>query len=228
MSDFDDEDVFAAEYALRLLEGEAEQTADDKLRKDPVFAQRVAYWNDRLSRVADEVAPVAPPPALKTRITKQLFGPSEAVSLWNRLGLWRGLTFASLALCAVLLFDASQKAPVTPEGQGGEYLAEVISDDATVRVLVHYDPATQELGIVVSSGQPTSDRSLQLWGIGDNAAPVSIGVLDSGTTSKFILPNAFIDNPARVTLAVSDEPLGGSPTDQPTGAVVAVGQPVVF
>jgi anti-sigma-K factor RskA len=65
---------------------------------------------------------------------------------------------------------------------------------------------------------------LQLWLIAGNDAPVSLGVLPAQAMVALQVPAAVSARLAPdAVLAVSDEPPGGSPTGQPTGAVLAMG-----
>ena len=64
-----------------------------------------------------------------------------------------------------------------------------------------------------------------MWLIADGAgAPVSLGVLPAAQFAELAIPADQIAALAGATLAISDEPLGGSPTGQPTGAILAVGK----
>jgi anti-sigma-K factor RskA len=55
-------------------------------------------------------------------------------------------------------------------------------------------------------------------------APLSLGILATDETiNEFIIPENFRNQMVGATLAISDEPVGGSPTGAPTGAVLAAG-----
>ncbi len=61
-----------------------------------------------------------------------------------------------------------------------------------------------------------------MWLIAGDDAPVSLGVLPDGPVRLAIAPD-LRPRLAGATLAISDEPPGGSPTGQPSGAVLATG-----
>ena len=68
-------------------------------------------------------------------------------------------------------------------------------------------------------------RAQELWLIADaDSAPISLGLL--GGEQQIVVPVAESLRGALegATLAVSDEPEGGSPTGAPTGPVLAAGQ----
>jgi len=56
----DEIDMLAAEYALRLLEGEDLRAATALMLTNPEFAKAVTDWETRLADLADEVEPVQP------------------------------------------------------------------------------------------------------------------------------------------------------------------------
>ena len=64
------EELLAAEFALRLLEGEALLEARGRFAREPQFAARVAWWEDRLAPLLDELGGAEPGPELWTRIAR--------------------------------------------------------------------------------------------------------------------------------------------------------------
>jgi anti-sigma-K factor RskA len=74
----------------------------------------------------------------------------------------------------------------------------------------------------VTAATPPRDRAFELWAIAPGATrPRSLGVIPpDGELKLFPLPSDLRDG---ATLAISIEPIGGSPTQQPTGPVVFVG-----
>jgi len=74
----------------------------------------------------------------------------------------------------------------------------------------------------VSAATAPNERVFELWAIAPGTArPRSLGIIPANGELKLSpLPPDLRDG---VTLAISVEPLGGSPTQQPTGPVVFVG-----
>ena len=67
-------------------------------------------------------------------------------------------------------------------------------------------------------------RSAQLWSIGADATPHPLGVFDGAPGARIPIGGGNMARIAQgVTLAVSIEPKGGSPTGLPTGPVIATG-----
>jgi len=67
----------------------------------------------------------------------------------------------------------------------------------------------------------TSDQSLELWALKKDGPPASLGVI---AADKLTAINKRTLPKDTKGLAVTLEPLGGSPTGAPTGAIVFVGE----
>ena len=73
----------------------------------------------------------------------------------------------------------------------------------------------------VTTAAPPSDRAFELWAIAPGATPRSLGVISpNGELKLSRLPADLRDG---ATLAISIEPIGGSPTKLPSGPVVYIG-----
>ena len=63
-----------------------------------------------------------------------------------------------------------------------------------------------------------------MWMIPPGSKPISLGVIDAMRPTVVHVPPERVDALLpKVTLAVSLEPHGGSPTGQPTGSILAAG-----
>src|SRR5262249_60322681 len=109
-------DALDAEYVLGPLRGRARARFERLARSDPLLAEAVRQWEERLMPLAQELPPVAPPTRVWQAILKRTHastrGAREAKrrpSIWTNLSLWRGLALAGLARAVVLA-----GAPVTP------------------------------------------------------------------------------------------------------------------
>ncbi len=222
--DREEDSLLAAEYVLRLLNAEEERAFEARLERDPELMQDVATWTERLSGMDDEFSESTPSTVVKTQMMARLFGePERTPSLWQRVGLWQGLSFASLMLAGFFAWQAMQTGPVDGPDRGPLFVSEIAAEDQSLRVLAVYDSTAGALQINRTAGQAASGRALELWAITEDNAPVSLGVLPETQTAEVALPADFQAVLADLTLAISDEPPGGSPTGAPTGAVLAVG-----
>jgi anti-sigma-K factor RskA len=217
--DHDDDAVLAAEYALRLLEGDEERSARARLASEPAFAADVAFWNERLSEMAAEIEPVVPSRRARRELMTRLFGAPENAPFWRRIGIWQTATAISLATAVFLGLQVANQERIPTL-----YATELASADNSLRVLAVYDSVTGHIRLTRTDGGAAAGRDLELWGIAEGEAPVSIGVLpDDSVTAGFAVPAVLFGTLPSLTLAISDEPDGGSPTGQPTGDVLAVG-----
>lgn len=224
--DDDDDTILAAEYVLRLLTEEEERAFEARLVNEPALMKDVAAWTSRLSGLDDEVEEVAPRAAVKAGLQDRMFGPIETppVPFWRRLGLWQGVSFASLVLAGFMTWQVLQAPQPGAPDPGQLFLTEISSEDQSLRVLAVYDSATNRLQINRTAGEAAEGRVMELWAIAGDDAPVSLGVLPETQTAGVTLPEDLRPEVAGLTLAISDEPPGGSPTGQPTGDVLALGQ----
>ena len=69
---------------------------------------------------------------------------------------------------------------------------------------------------------PQAGHSLQLWLIAKGQKPASLGLIEGQSATVIAVDKDRLESD--VTLAVSLEPAGGSPTGQPTGAVLFAGK----
>ncbi len=219
----EDDLVLAGEYALHLMDADDRRAFDDRLTREPALRDLVRDWDEGFVSLAAQIAPVAPPRHLKSAIQKRLFDtPTPAGAPrrgWFLSGLFGALTAAVLALVMVVVLPETRLAPTGPT-----YIAEVAAEDGSLLVQARFDPASNALQIDRVTGNALPGRVLELWLIADGAsAPVSLGVLPDGAAGIVPVPAELVAALAGGTLAISDEPPGGSPTGQPTGAVLAVG-----
>ena len=216
--DYDDDIAIAAEYVLGLLPPEELARVEERLAVDPPFRDLVARWSEDFASLADDVPAVAPPPSVEAGLRRRLFGeeaPRRRFWLWPAaLG---GLAAAALALWAV-----------TPAflGRGDpEYAATIAAEDGSLVVAARFDADTRRLVVERQAGEVPEDRDLELWLVElADGSTVSLGVLpreaEGVVEVSADLAARFEDN----ALALSVEPLGGSPTGQATGPVVALGE----
>ena len=225
--EFDDErEALAAEYVLGVLDKGERDRARRMLLSDPGFARFVRDWEARLAPLADGVAPVPPPASLWARIEAGLDDAPNASTpgVVHTLGpparrpgtsFWRGATLAAGALAAGLAtFIVLRPPPAQP-------VQAVLSASGAA---VFVASVEQDGGIAVRPvGTPAvpAGHDLELWVLPPGAARVaSLGVLPPSGKQ---VPRGAATAPG-TQLLVSLEPLGGSPTGQPTGPVVYAGR----
>ncbi|MGH8198256.1 MAG: anti-sigma factor [Steroidobacteraceae bacterium] len=206
-------DLLAAEYVLGTLTGAARRSFARRRERDPFVDRRVRAWEERFAPLTWRLAPVTPSPAVWTAIERRV-GPAPRRQ-------WRAIAGAVAAI-AVLGFGWvlwQELRPVEPQAT-----AVVASEEGATlwRVELAADGDHVEVETIGDVRYPDA-RSLELWALPADAAPVSLGLMPARGRVRLALDDrqrAALAQAANV--AVSDEPKGGSPTGAPTGPVLYV------
>lgn len=220
-----------AEYALGLLDGEELRAARALAASDAGFAREVARWNGRLAPLLDEVDPVSAPPAIWPRIQGSLgtaTGESNVVVLRRKVNVWRGMTGAMTALAAslalIVVTRPDPPAPAPVETPAGQPMVAMIKAGADVAAVANWDAGERRLLVAEVKMPVVPNRDYQLWLIPADGKPRSMGVMPNRPHLSLPLAEPMSRMLSEgATLAVSLEPLGGSPTNAPSGPVVASG-----
>ena len=235
--ELNDTEALAAEYVLGTLEPAERRRVERLLARDAAFTALVDEWIRRLAPLSETVPPETPPPEVWQRIQVALRQRRAALAqprqirrarpprLTERLSFWRWCTVGASAVAAVLaLYIVAVPLAVPPEPQG-QYVAVLNRGEAEPAWLVTVDLENQALTIRPVAEVGVAEQSLELWLIaGDQPAPRSLGLLSPEQPVSLVLPAVWqADEPAPAVLAVSLEPLGGSPTGAPTGPVLYQG-----
>ena len=215
------DDLLAAEFVLGVLPAEQQALLTRKRETDQAFALLVNQWEERMGAMADAFEPVTPPSAVKDALDTRLFGrANKSPSFWTRVGLWQALTgLATAAFLIVALLPALQPTP-----QSRHLAASLSAKDSGVTYLVLYDAAEKKINLAHVEGNPGDGRDFELWIAEGSDAPISLGVIPAGESTEVAVSEqarAILTNAAH--MAISLEPRGGSPTGQPTGPVLALG-----
>ena len=220
----------AAEYVLGTLRGPARQRFQKLMMQHSAFSEATSTWEQHLNTLGQKLPPVTPDSSVWLRIEQQL-GFTDAPVQNNqpiktseqtvskvvpitkaRSRVWQsiaGLASAAALVLAVLLVnldtsvpDTKQLALVNNEQTQLLWALEISADTISVQAtksLVAQANADYELWIVAADGR----------------APISLGLLPK--TGKVSLSKpAIFDQIDIAALAVSLEPVGGSPNGSPT------------
>ncbi len=223
--DNNDDTMKAAEYVLGVMPSAERAEFARRVANEASLRSAVEFWENHFTNLADRIAPVTPPPEIWERLERRMFPQDRTASnnWWNNLAFWRGASLAAATgvatLAAVLYLTPVSQQPTTEA-----MIAEVTAQDGTIRLATLYDPATGVLKINRVAGVATAGRAFELWLIEGENQPVSLGVLSENSRATISIANQLRTKMQSATLAISDEPAGGSPTGQPTGAVLATGK----
>lgn len=216
-----EDDIAAAELALGVLEGEERAAALRRVLADLEFAREVERWRDHFALLFTQWPDEAAPDNLADRLERSLSPAPQRSRLWPVLALAASAVAAVLAV--VLLLQPGKMASPVAQPASPSLVANLAAPKGGTPVPAIYDPDRREI-MVAASTLAEPGRSAELWLIPADGKPRSLGLLAGGArTTVKLTPElrALID--AETALAVSSEPLGGSPTGQPTGAILASG-----
>ncbi|AJI82340.1 putative anti-sigmaE protein [Yersinia enterocolitica] len=207
--------ALAAEYALGTLRGLARMRFERRVRRDPRLAADVASWQSLLTQLDNQLAPLEPPERVWKRLELQL-PPINIRHMkrnpWSYAGWAVAAGLAAILLIPRLLVEPPAAIPV----------AVLSNSQQSGQWVVSLDKSTRSLTLTPLNPVTVSDsNSLELWSIPVGEKPHSLGILHPQGATQL----ALADNPltAHSLLAISLEPHGGSPTGQPTGAVLFSG-----
>lgn len=231
------DELLAGEYVLGVLSLADRKRVEARIARDRTFAAIVLRWQENLSTFDDEYEDEMPPQRVYAGIETRLFSakPSPRRTFaqelrttggwWNSLALWRGMSFASLAL--LITYASLQSGWIGANGPPRSPLvAEMTGENTSMVLMARYEPGSGRLHLTPVAARGEAERSLELWMVpGGNDPAISLGVLPQTGEGAVVIPAEMRERMGEgMTLAVSLEPFGGSPSGQPTGAVLAVGK----
>jgi anti-sigma-K factor RskA len=226
ISGMDEDSVRVAEYAIGLLTPEEHAAMGTRLRTDRLLQSELGFWRSRLSGLDTQFVETPAPAAIWPSIERRLFADSTArTGWWNSLALWRGLSAAAAAIAVVAIGVNLATPRPDPNAFAAQLVAALSAQGSNVQVVALYNAQSGQVRLTTISGDAVPDKDYELWAIEGTNAPKSMGVIPI---------NQRVDVPVKsdilagfgpgVTLAISLEPKGGSPTGAPTGPVVAAGK----
>ena len=229
----EEDELVAAELALGLLDPADRAAAEARLAEDAAFRAAHARWQDyAVAMIAGNEQP--PRPSIWGELQARLPGNDTAPAARPANVRWWQASTALASIAAVLLGAIALRpapppvivaaAPPPPAPVPAQLVAVLVGDKDNGAIAVSYDPASDRL-ILTPTRLAIGRRDAELWVIGDSAKPRSLGVIPAGEVARRN-PSLELarELKAGATLAVSAEPIGGSPTGQPTGPVLYVGK----
>ncbi|EEP93000.1 hypothetical protein ykris0001_33760 [Yersinia kristensenii ATCC 33638] len=186
-----------------------------RIRRDPRLAADVASWQSLFTQLDNQLAPLEPPELVWKRLELQL-PPLNVRHIkrnpWSYVGWAVAAGLAAILLIPRLLVESPVTTPV----------AVLSNSQQSSQWVVSLEKSTRSLTLTPLNPVTISDtNSLELWSIPTGGKPHSLGLLNTqGPTQLTLAENQLTGHSL---LAISLEPHGGSPTGQPTGAVLFSG-----
>lgn len=215
------QNALSSEYVLGSLHGPARVRFQRLLMQHNSMRHTLWRWEGRLNELGGALPNVQPAPEVWERIQTRLgfttatsTASTNVVTLPQRkprgLQWFAGLSAAAAILMAVLLVNLQPVEPLLP-GQ----IAVVQSEKAQALWLIEL---REDQLVVTATDKFTAldNQDYELWMVAaDGRPPISLGLLPK--QGKLSLPRSVLFDQVQIAaLAVSLEPLGGSPTGQPT------------
>lgn len=228
----DDPDIEAAEYVFGTLSREERDAFQARAKVDPATERSLVEWEARCAGLGGHVPPEAPPAHVWERIERLLGGAARTIpfavidgggrrpddaGLKRSRDRWRVAAVLSGTVAAALLIALAAPRP----GDQTTYVAAVNRGGDKPALIVRVNMASGQVLVRPVSAETPPGKSLELWVIGTDKTPRSMGVVPEGT-EKLLLPASTRSGDE--TFAVTVEPPGGSKTGGPTGPVVYSGQ----
>src|SRR5262245_45691686 len=225
-------EALAADYVLGQLDASERSAVAARLQREPALRAAVEAWERRLAPLNDLTVSVTPSTDLFAAIEARTGGhspgvaaASNVVDLTRRLKRWRTATGLAGALAASLVIALAVREVDRPPSTGN-LVAVLQKDAASPAFVLTVDLTAKSFTVRSVAPERQADKSYELWLVSDKLpAPRSLGLVGQ---SEFDTRRALSGyDPAVIanaTFAVSVEPKGGSPTGQPTGAVVYAGK----
>ena len=226
----------AGEYVLGTLTPAERRELEAAAEQNPVLRHEIARWERQLAGLGLKLQPVAPRPMAWINLSHRVGLPGGTGSSSARNVIWKawaGLaTAASLVLAFGLYRETSRPLPepvvVTERVEvpvaAMSYVAVLQVPKSSMYWTVSVTPDRKELAVRAGGQVPAAaaNKDAELWWISETG-PVSLGVIPtSGELRRALPPGLKYSNGG--TIAVSLEPMGGSPGPGPTGPVVTTAQ----
>ncbi|MGH6610256.1 MAG: anti-sigma factor [Burkholderiaceae bacterium] len=215
-------DALLGEYLLGSLRGGARRRLERALREEPAVALRLRTLQREFAPIYSERIAEQVPADGWQRIERELNLSQHRTPWYSRTSFLRAWAFGATAALLIAVTLIAVRVPtetrLTPiaqlalKGAPPSVTAALSPDGTTLRLRAERPIVAGPL------------RSYELWLIpAEGGAPISLAVLGAIDATLQIPPAQVGRLRKGAQLAISVEPLGGSPTGAPTGPVILSG-----
>lgn len=228
-------ELLCGEYVLGTMTGRVRRRFERLIDDRPYLQEAVSVWEQRLYPYSKNIPPQIPHHRVWKNIKREIvdsynFRPQEnrVKGLWRKLFVWRSIALSALSLCIVLFvqqyFLPQNNMPLMPS-----YIAVLETGDKSPMFVATASRQASNLVIKrMDKAGMSKTNDLELWCyMKQSDKPWSMGVL--ARKEETVLPLTEHDWKMMAetrSLAISIEPMGGSPTGKPTGPVMYEGSVV--
>ncbi len=229
--------LLAAEFVLGTLKGGARRRFEEYLRNHNGLQAEAAKWEAHFMPLADRIPPILPPARVWQKIEARLAGNKGTrsltatlqqkglkASIYSRLldsvAFWRnlGLGTSSLAIALMVALFVGNVLPTRDP-----MITAVLEDQGVARMVVEQPKSGMLMVKMVKPWKTAPANSLQLWVMPKDGPPRSIGIINQDGATQINMQDMDSMLNDGLAFAVSKEPMGGSPTGQPTGMIICKG-----
>jgi anti-sigma-K factor RskA len=215
-----------------VLDVDARAAVARDIESSPAAAAAAARWERDLLPLAEEIVEATPAPYVWVRIRDalKLSAPARVTprkGLWNNLPLWHwiGIGASAVAVASLMIIMTPPRPPVPVAVSAGYMVSSIQQDNGVTGWTATMDLRNARMVVVPATPAALAPcRAPELWLIPAGQKPISVGmILPDKPTTLALDPVLLSRLGPTAALAVSVEPIGGSPTGQPTGPVIAKG-----
>lgn len=228
----------AQRYVSGVMSYRARRRFQEILKNNPTAMDAVLAWEELLAPMALCLKPVRPSELVWQRIAREI-GAGKSATAERRarpmLAAAMVLLFAGFLFTVNGWWQAANKPPEKIVERIVEVITQPVPESAIVSVMgvaeeplwvARIYPRAKQLQIAVNTPpEEHTDKDYELWTLTSDGTPVSLGLLPkTGTTTVALNDQRLAAIADSAMLAVSLEPLGGSPEAVPTGPVMYTAQ----
>lgn len=212
----------ADEYVVGTLTGRSRRRFDRVLAASAAARGAVRRAEDRLLALDELLPQLQPSPATWAAIERRLFAAGAEARTPSRtpsMG-WRFALAAAIVGLAIGIGWLVYRSEVPRSVE----IAQVRTEGGAALWIVSTDPTATRLTAKASAAvRAQAGHDYELWALPEGGAPVSLGLLPaSGAAERTLDATQKAALRSAPKVAVSLEPVGGSPTGTPTGPVLYV------
>ena len=223
-----------AEYVLGVLDADARAAVAQEIQTNGEAAAAVALWQRRLMPLSDDISSVTPGAYVWARVRDDLqldvpaaTRPAANKGIWNNLPLWHwlGIGASAIAVALVVVVAVPHRESSPAAASAGYMVSTIQQDNGTTGWTATMDLDRARMIVVPTAPAAlASGKAPELWVIPEGGKPIAVGMIMRDAPTTIALDKSLLAKLGPTALlAVSVEPVGGSPTGQPTGAVIAKG-----
>ncbi|MCD7058899.1 anti-sigma factor [Pelagibacterium xiamenense] len=225
IEDDGDPRITMAEYVLGLTDPADRAAIERAIASNPEIAAEARFWEAQFAGLNTEYRPVTPPAGTLARIEGRLFGDQTAqkkARWYDSLVFWRAATGLAVMI-ALVAVSLAVLPPAGPAPQS-ELVAALEPVESDVSVLALYEPSDGALRLTAQGAPAGEGKDYELWLIAGEDPAISLGVIGVGQAHRVPVDAALQPLFGEgVTLAVTLEQTGGSPTGVAQGPLVSAG-----